>query len=67
MGLRVCVVGATGNVGTSVVDALRDDPAVETVVGIARRAPQLPLGKVEWKAADVLGPELERPWSTSPG
>lgn len=59
MKLRVCVVGATGNVGTSVVDALRDDPAVGAVVGIARRTPKLQLGKVEWRAADVLDDDLE--------
>lgn len=37
--MRVVVTGATGNVGTAVVRALRDDPAVDAVVGIARRLP----------------------------
>ncbi|WP_277680954.1 NAD-dependent epimerase/dehydratase family protein [Saccharomonospora azurea] len=38
--MRVVVTGATGNIGTSVVEALGDDPAVESIVGIARRAPR---------------------------
>ena len=60
MGLTVAVVGATGNLGTSVVDALREDEGVDRVVAIARRPPrELPLAKVEWRAADVLDDRLE--------
>ncbi len=39
--MRVVVTGATGNVGTSVVRALADDPAVTSVLGLARRRPEL--------------------------
>lgn len=35
--MRVVVTGATGNVGTSVVEALGDDDRVESITGIARR------------------------------
>jgi UDP-glucose 4-epimerase len=35
--VRVVVTGATGNVGTSVVDALSTDPGVAAVIGLARR------------------------------
>ncbi len=35
--MRVVVTGATGNIGTGVVAALRADPQVGTVVGLARR------------------------------
>jgi UDP-glucose 4-epimerase len=35
--MRIVIVGATGNVGTSVVGALAADPAVESVLGLARR------------------------------
>ena len=60
MGLTVAVVGATGNLGTSVVDALRENEGVDRVVAIARRPPhELPLAKVEWRAADVLDDRLE--------
>jgi UDP-glucose 4-epimerase len=56
--MRVVVVGATGNVGTSVLDALADEPRVESVLGVARRLPQLALPKVEWAEADVTRDEL---------
>ena len=56
--LRVVVVGATGNVGAALVSALSADPAVESVVGIARRRPALELAKVEWRSADVVTDDL---------
>ena len=56
--MRVVVTGATGNVGTSLLQALADEPAVESVVGIARRRPKLELPKVEWAQADVGSSEL---------
>ncbi len=37
-GIRVVVTGATGNVGTSVVEALGDDDRVESIRGLARRS-----------------------------
>jgi nucleoside-diphosphate-sugar epimerase len=57
--MRVVVVGATGNVGTSLLDALGTDDAVETIVGLARRMPQgPPPSKVEWRSADVAHDDL---------
>jgi UDP-glucose 4-epimerase len=56
--MRVVVVGATGNVGTSLLEALGRDDAVREVVGIARRRPSLELAKVEWRTADVARDEL---------
>jgi len=56
--VRVVVVGATGNVGTSLVTALSRDPEVESILGLARRLPALQVPKVEWAAADVAGDEL---------
>jgi UDP-glucose 4-epimerase len=56
--LRVVVVGATGNVGTSLVQRLSEDPEVESVLGLARRLPRFRLEKVEWAAADVARDEL---------
>lgn len=35
--MRIVVTGATGNIGTGVVRALRADPQVDTVIGLARR------------------------------
>src|ERR671912_497200 len=59
--MRVAVIGATGNVGTSLVQALVDDPEVESIVGIARRMPELALPKVEWHLADVGRPGRRTP------
>jgi UDP-glucose 4-epimerase len=56
--VRVVVVGATGNVGTSLVRALADEPAIESVLGIARRLPELDVRKTEWAAADIADADL---------
>jgi UDP-glucose 4-epimerase len=54
--VRVVVVGGSGNVGTAVLRRLVADPAVDTVVGVARRPPVgagAPYDQVGWEAADV--------------
>jgi UDP-glucose 4-epimerase len=51
--MRVVVVGATGNVGTSVLRALADDPEIESVLGLARRVPRMRFPKTEWGQVDV--------------
>ncbi|MDQ3680299.1 MAG: NAD-dependent epimerase/dehydratase family protein [Actinomycetota bacterium] len=56
--MRVVVTGATGNVGTSLVQALSTDPGVESVVGLARRLPGLEVAKTEWVVADVVHSDL---------
>ena len=56
--MRVVVVGATGNVGTSLLEALVDEPRVESVLGLARRRPRLELPKVEWAEANVVSDDL---------
>ncbi|MFE7775118.1 NAD-dependent epimerase/dehydratase family protein [Streptomyces sp. NPDC057445] len=52
-GIRVVVVGATGNVGTSVVKALSADPGVASVLGLARRLPDWQPDRTTWAAADI--------------
>ncbi|MFF8619005.1 NAD-dependent epimerase/dehydratase family protein [Streptomyces sp. NPDC015350] len=52
-GLHVVVTGATGNVGTSVVEALAGDPDVADVVGLARRRPEASVPGVRWTAVDL--------------
>lgn len=52
--MRVVVVGATGNVGTSVVEALAADDRIDEVVGIARRLPSWSPPKARFVAADVV-------------
>ena len=62
--MRVVVTGASGNVGTSVLDALQADDTVESVVGLARRTPDKAIvayrwPKVAWREADVVTADLE--------
>jgi UDP-glucose 4-epimerase len=61
--MRVVVTGATGNVGTSLVRALAADPAVTSIVGLARRRPALHVDKVEWVTADVSRDDLDGPFA----
>jgi UDP-glucose 4-epimerase len=56
--MRVVVTGASGNVGTSVLEALGREPKVEEIVGIARRRPEIEMPKVEWATADVAADPL---------
>jgi UDP-glucose 4-epimerase len=51
--MRVAVVGATGNLGSALVEALVDDSEIESITGIARRRPDLQLRKVRWQPADI--------------
>ena len=56
--MRVVVVGASGNVGTSVLRSLVDEPRVEEVVGVARRLPAMTWPKTRWVQADVVKDDL---------
>jgi nucleoside-diphosphate-sugar epimerase len=57
--MRVVVMGATGNVGTSLVRALAGDPGVTEIVGVARRLPRWTPPKTTWVSADVAEDPLE--------
>jgi UDP-glucose 4-epimerase len=56
--MRVVVVGATGNVGTSVVQALAADREITSVLGLARRLPGWRPDGVEWACADIAADDL---------
>lgn len=56
--MRVVVTGASGNVGTSVLEALGREDRVKEIVGIARRMPEVEMPKVEWVGADILEVDL---------
>jgi UDP-glucose 4-epimerase len=58
--MKVIVTGATGNVGTSTVEALAEAPEVDEIVGLARRRPEWEPAKTTWVEADVLDPGLDR-------
>jgi nucleoside-diphosphate-sugar epimerase len=57
--MRVVVVGATGNVGTSVVEVLAAEEQVVSILGIARRRPVWQPPKTAWIQADVSRDDLE--------
>jgi len=56
--MRIVVIGATGNAGTSVLRALTGDPQVSEIVGIARRRPELALERTRFETADVVRDDL---------
>jgi UDP-glucose 4-epimerase len=60
--MRIVVVGATGNIGTSVVEALATDPGVTDLVAVARRPPEraeATLSGARFVAADIATGPLE--------
>ncbi|MDQ3916601.1 MAG: NAD-dependent epimerase/dehydratase family protein [Actinomycetota bacterium] len=57
-GMKVAIVGATGNVGTSLIGALENELRVTSIVGIARREPELRAPKVTWRRADIATDDL---------
>jgi UDP-glucose 4-epimerase len=60
--MRVAVTGATGNVGTSLLDRLASEDRVSSILAIARRSPaptrQAGTPKVSWIEADVGDDDL---------
>ncbi len=56
--MRVVVVGATGNVGTSVLESLAAEPQVQEIVAIARRSPGTESPKTTFTPADIARSEL---------
>ncbi len=64
---RIVVTGATGNVGTSVVRLLSEDPEVGSVLGLARRIPDWSPPKTDWAAVDLAdGRAIWRSCSRAP-
>ncbi|GDY28442.1 NAD-dependent epimerase/dehydratase family protein [Gandjariella thermophila] len=57
--VRMVVTGASGNVGTSVVRALSEDPRVAAIVGAARRRPEWSCPKLDWACVDVAEDDLD--------
>ena len=51
--MKIVITGATGNVGTSVLEALADEPRIEEIVGLARRIPERQFPRTRFVAADV--------------
>lgn len=56
--MKVVVVGATGNKGSSLVRRLSADPQISAITGIARRRPEVSIDKVTWVTADITRDDL---------
>ncbi|HWC11743.1 MAG TPA: NAD-dependent epimerase/dehydratase family protein [Acidimicrobiales bacterium] len=56
--MRVVITGATGNVGTSLIETLANEPEVTSVAGMARRVPDWEPPKTTWVRADVASDDL---------
>src|SRR6185437_13260051 len=56
--MRVVVVGATGNVGTSVLESLAPESRIEEIVAVARRAPGREFPRTRFEPADIASSDL---------
>jgi UDP-glucose 4-epimerase len=56
--MRVVVVGATGNVGTSLLESLRSETQIEEIVALARRAPASQFPRTTFVSADITRTDL---------
>jgi UDP-glucose 4-epimerase len=56
--MHIVITGATGNVGTSVIESLASDAGVTSMLGLARRLPNWQAPKTQWAQADVAKDEL---------
>jgi nucleoside-diphosphate-sugar epimerase len=57
-GRRVVVVGASGNVGTSLLRRLEGDPAIASILAVARRTARSTSKKTTWAAGDIAEDDL---------
>lgn len=57
--MRVVVVGATGNIGSSLVRALLSEDGATSILGVARRLPERIVPGIEHRAADIVRDDLE--------
>jgi UDP-glucose 4-epimerase len=56
--MRVVVVGATGNVGTSLLEALEPEARIDEIVAVARRAPGRTFARTTFTPADIASSDL---------
>ena len=56
--MRVVITGATGNVGTSVLNALGEVDRVESILGLARRAPAERFKKATFATVELADDDL---------
>jgi nucleoside-diphosphate-sugar epimerase len=56
--MRVVVIGATGNVGTSLLESLEREVQVQDIVAVARRPPGRQFARTTFAAADIASSDL---------
>ena len=56
--MRIAITGATGNLGTSVIEALCEDSSVSEIVGLSRRLPKASFSRTQFVQADVAETDL---------
>jgi nucleoside-diphosphate-sugar epimerase len=56
--MKIVVIGATGNLGTSTLRAFSRDPAMPDVVGIARRKAEIEVPRTTFVQADITRDDL---------
>jgi len=56
--MRVVITGATGNIGTSTIEAMGDVGGVDEIVGVAKRRSRWVPPKTTWHDADVAKDDL---------
>lgn len=56
--MRIVVVGGTGNVGTSLIEALGNEDEISSLLGLARRKPAWNPPKTSWAQADITRDDL---------
>lgn len=59
-GVRIVITGATGNIGSSNVEAASGTQEIEEIVGVARRRPTWDPDRTTWVEADIQGADLTR-------
>ena len=57
--MKLVITGATGNVGTSLLAALRTDTSFDEIVGIARRPAGIDEPRVRFVTADIARDDLD--------
>lgn len=60
--MKVAIVGASGNAGTALLHALRDEARIDEIVGIARRTPDTsadPYDAARWERIDIAVPAVD--------
>lgn len=58
LAVHIVITGATGNVGTSVIESLAEEATVTSILGLARRLPKWRAPKAQWAQVDIAHDEL---------